>query len=101
MLMLMLLLLLLIMIVSVCICQHELLLVSGCLEQPSVIEFDLSESIGGFQKYLKERRIPMSSEILHLDTRVTEDFINGKAGSNGATRSTATHLFLNDHLIAY
>lgn len=43
----------------------------------------------------------MSNEILHLDTRVTEDFINGKASSNGATRSTATHLFLNDLLIAY
>ena len=38
--------------------------------------------------------------MLHLDTRVTEDFINGKVSSNGPTRSTGTHLFLNDYLIA-
>ena len=42
----------------------------------------------------------MSAEILHLDVKVTEDFINGKASSNGPTRSTGTHLFLNDLLIA-
>jgi len=42
----------------------------------------------------------MSDEILHLDTKVTEDFINGKASSKGPTRSTGTHLFLNDLLIA-
>ena len=41
----------------------------------------------------------MSNEILHLDVRVTEDFINGKLSSNGPTRSTGTHLFLNDYLI--
>ena len=43
----------------------------------------------------------MSDEILHLDTQVTEDFINGIASSNGPTRSTGTHLFLNDLLIAH
>jgi len=43
----------------------------------------------------------MSDEILHLDTQVTEDFINGKAGFNGSTRSTGTCLLLNDLLIAY
>ena len=42
----------------------------------------------------------MASKILHLDTKVTEDFINGIASSNGPTRSTGTHLFLNDYLIA-
>ena len=42
----------------------------------------------------------MPAEILHLDTRVTENFINGIASSNGPTRSTGTHLFLNDLLIA-
>ena len=42
----------------------------------------------------------MTAEILHLDVKVTEDFINGKASSNGPTRSTGTHLFLNDLLIA-
>ena len=42
----------------------------------------------------------MIAEILHLDVTVTEDFINGKASSNGPTRSTGTHLFLNDLLIA-
>jgi len=40
-------------------------------------------------------------DILHLDTKVTEDFINGKASSNGATQSTGTRLLLNDLLIAY
>jgi hypothetical protein len=43
----------------------------------------------------------MSDEILHLDTQVTEDFINGKASFNGPTRSTGTRLLLNDLLIAY
>ena len=42
----------------------------------------------------------MATEILHLDTRVTEDFINGVESSNGSTRSTGTQLFLNDLLIA-
>ena len=42
----------------------------------------------------------MAIEILHLDTKVTEDFINGIESSNGPTRSTGTHLFLNDLLIA-
>ena len=42
----------------------------------------------------------MVNEILHLDTKVTEDFINGKESSNGPTRSTGAHLFLNDLLIA-
>ena len=42
----------------------------------------------------------MPAEILHLDTKVTEDFINGIESSNGPTRSTGTHLFLNDLLIA-
>ena len=42
----------------------------------------------------------MATEILHLDTQVTEDFINGIESSNGPTRSTGTHLFLNDLLIA-
>ena len=43
----------------------------------------------------------MSAEVLHLDTKVTEDFIIGKASSDGPTRSTGTHLFLNDLLIAH
>ena len=43
----------------------------------------------------------MSNDILHLDIKVTEDFINGKASSNGPTRSTGTRLFLNDLLIAH
>ena len=42
----------------------------------------------------------MPAEILHLDTKVTEDFISGMESSNGPTRSTGTHLFLNDLLIA-
>ena len=42
----------------------------------------------------------MATELLHLDTKVTEDFINGIESSNGPTRSTGTHLFLNDQLIA-
>ena len=42
----------------------------------------------------------MASDIVHLDTQVTEDFINGIESSNGPTRSTGTHLFLNDLLIA-
>lgn len=43
----------------------------------------------------------MRNEILYLDVTVTEDFINGIASSNGPTRSTGTHLFLNDLLIAH
>ena len=42
----------------------------------------------------------MSTEILHLNVKVTEDFINGIESSDGPTRSTGTHLFLNDLLIA-
>jgi hypothetical protein len=42
----------------------------------------------------------MTTEILHLDTKVTEDFINGIQSSNGPTRSTGTHLFLRDLIIA-
>ena len=42
----------------------------------------------------------MAPELLHLDTQVTEDFINGIESCNGPTRSTGTHLFLNDLLIA-
>jgi len=42
----------------------------------------------------------MTTDIVHLDTRVTEDFINGIESSNGSTRSTGTQLFLNDLLIA-
>ncbi len=42
----------------------------------------------------------MASELLHLDTKVTKDFINGIESSNGPTRSTGTHLFLNDLLTA-
>ena len=43
----------------------------------------------------------MGADILHLDTNVTEDFINGIASSNGPTRSTGTELLLNNLLIAY
>jgi hypothetical protein len=42
----------------------------------------------------------MATELLHLNTQVTEDFINGIESCNGPTRSTGTHLFLNDLLIA-
>ena len=42
-----------------------------------------------------------SDKILHLDPKVTEDFIDGKASSNGATHSTGTRLLLSDLLIAY
>jgi hypothetical protein len=42
----------------------------------------------------------MATGLLHLDTQVTEDFINGIESCNGPTRSTGTHLFLNDILIA-
>ena len=42
----------------------------------------------------------MATELLHLDTKVTEDFIDGIESSDGPTRSTGTHLFLNDLLIA-
>jgi hypothetical protein len=38
----------------------------------------------------------MATELLHLDTQVTEDFINGIESSNGSTRSTGTQLFLNE-----
>ena len=43
----------------------------------------------------------MVSEIVELDIKVTEDFINGIASSNGPTRSTGAELFLNDYLIAH
>ena len=43
----------------------------------------------------------MGADILHLDTKVTEDFINGVASSNGSTRSTGAELLLNNLLIAY
>ncbi len=43
----------------------------------------------------------MPTQLLHLDTKVTEDFINGIESSNGSTRSTGTQLFLNDLLIAH
>ena len=43
----------------------------------------------------------MTNEILHLDTKVAEDFINGIASSNGPTRSTGAELLLNNVLIAY
>ena len=43
----------------------------------------------------------MATKLLQLDTRVTEDFINGVESSNGSTRSTGTQLFLNDLLIAH
>jgi hypothetical protein len=46
------------------------------------------------------RIFSMATDILHLDTKVTEDFINGIESCNGPTRSTGTHLFLNDLLIA-
>ena len=42
----------------------------------------------------------MTTELLQLDSKVTEDFINGIESCNGPTRSTGTHLFLNDYLIA-
>ena len=42
----------------------------------------------------------MATEILYLDTKVTEDFINGIESSNGPTRSTGTQLWLNNLLIA-
>ena len=42
----------------------------------------------------------MVTKLLQLDTQVPEDFINGIESSNGPTRSTGTHLFLNDLLIA-
>ena len=43
----------------------------------------------------------MTTESLYLDPKVTEDFINGKASSNGPTRSTGMRLLLNNILIAY
>jgi hypothetical protein len=42
----------------------------------------------------------VATRLLQLDTQVTEDFIKGIASSNGSTRSTGTHFFLNDLLIA-
>ena len=42
----------------------------------------------------------MTTELLQLDSKVIEDFINGIESSIGQTRSTGTHLFLNDLLIA-
>lgn len=42
----------------------------------------------------------VAAELLHLDTKVAGDFINGIESSSGPTRSNDTHLFLNDHLIA-
>ena len=38
----------------------------------------------------------MATKLLQLDTRVTEDFINGIESSNGSTRSTGTQLFSNE-----
>ena len=43
----------------------------------------------------------MATEIVHLDPKVTEDFINGVTSSNGLTCSTGTRLLLNGCLIAY
>lgn len=43
----------------------------------------------------------MVTEILHLDVKVIEDFINGKASRSGSTQSTGRRLPLNDCLIAY
>ena len=42
----------------------------------------------------------MATELLHLDTKVTEDFINGIESSYGASCSTGTQLWLNNLLIA-
>jgi hypothetical protein len=42
----------------------------------------------------------VASDIVHLDTRVTEGLINGIESSNGPTCSTGTHLFLNDLFVA-
>ncbi len=42
----------------------------------------------------------MATKLLQLDTKVTEAFINGIESSSGPTRSTGTHLFLNNHLVA-
>jgi hypothetical protein len=41
----------------------------------------------------------MSDEILHLDIEVAEDFINGKASSQGPAQSTGTHTLLSDCLL--
>ena len=43
----------------------------------------------------------MATKLLQLDTRVIEDFINGKASRSGSTQSTVRRLLLNDCLIAY
>jgi hypothetical protein len=51
--------------------------------------------------YYLMRILSVATGLLHLDTKVTEDFINGIESSNGPTRSTGTHLFLNDYLIAH
>jgi hypothetical protein len=42
----------------------------------------------------------MATKLLHLDTKVTEDFTNGIESSYGASRSTGTQLWLNKLLIA-
>ena len=42
----------------------------------------------------------MATDILHLDAKVTEDFINGIESSYGASCSTGTQLWLNNLLIA-
>ena len=41
----------------------------------------------------------MATEILYLDSKVIEGFINGLESFNEPTNSTGTHLFLNDLLI--
>ena len=63
-------------------------------------EKDYALSILRVKARLFYKRYVMATAILQLDVKVTEDFINGKASSNGPTRSTGTHLFLNDYLIA-
>ena len=54
----------------------------------------------GLAKRINHRVLIEDTEFLHLDTRVTEDFINGIESSNGPTLSTGTHLFFNGLLIA-
>ena len=54
----------------------------------------------GLAKRISHRVLSMDTEFLHLDTRVTEDFINGIESSNRPTHSTGTHLFFNGLLIA-
>ena len=50
---------------------------------------------------ISHKRYVMVTEILHLDVKVIEDFINGKASRRGSTQSTGRRLLLNDCLIAY